>query len=73
MILDRLRRRGYTFVQVAIWVVVALAVISLVYVAQQQFGVEIPWFVRAVFWICVVACVVIAAIKFIASQSSGGP
>lgn len=57
---------GYTFVEVAIAIVVIAAVVGLVYVALQQFGVAIPPFIIRIFWIVVAAVLVIAAIKFVA-------
>lgn len=58
---------GLTFVQLAILVVIIAAVIALVYVALRQFGVTIPQWMVQVFWIIVVAFVVILAIKLVAS------
>jgi hypothetical protein len=49
----------------AIAVVIVAAVVALVYVALNNFGIGIPAWVVQVFWILVVAFVVIAAIKFI--------
>jgi hypothetical protein len=58
---------GWSLVDLAIAVVVLAAVFALVYVALRQFGLSIPGWVQQVFWICVVALVVIVAIKFVAS------
>jgi hypothetical protein len=57
-----------SWVHLAIAIVVIAAVVALVYVALQQFGVSIPPFVVKCFWICVVAVVVIFAIKFVAGM-----
>lgn len=51
--------------QLAIAIVVIAAVAALVFVALKQFGVAIPGWVAQVFWIVVVACVVIIAIRFV--------
>jgi len=52
----------------AIWVVVAAAVIALVYVALVQFGITVPAWVVTVLWIVGVACVVIMAIRFLTGK-----
>ncbi len=57
---------GYSLVQIAILVVVALAVVGLVIVAQRQFGVAVPAWLVQVVWIVIAAVVIIAAIKFVA-------
>ena len=54
---------GWTIVQVLIAVIIIAAVIGIVYVALQQFGVAIPDWAKKVFWIVVVAVVCIFAIK----------
>lgn len=59
---------GMSFVQLAIWIVVIAAVVALVYVALRKFGIQIPEWVVQVFWIVVVAFVVIFAIKLVASM-----
>jgi hypothetical protein len=56
---------GYSLGQLAIAVVIIAAVVALVYVALRQFGITIPPWVVQVFWIIVVAFVVIAAIKIV--------
>lgn len=53
--------------QIAIAIVIFAAVVALVYVALRQFGISIPAWVQQVIWICVVAVVVILAIKFVLS------
>ena len=58
---------GYTLVEIAIAIVIIAAVVALVYVALQQFGIAIPEWVKRVFWIIVVAIVVVLAIKLVAS------
>ena len=59
---------GYSLGQLAIAVVIIAAVVALVYVALRQFGIQIPPWVVQVFWILVVAIVVIAAIRFVLSM-----
>ena len=51
----------------AIAVVVIAAIVALVYVALRQFQVQIPDWVIKIFWICLVACVVIFAIRLVLS------
>ena len=53
--------------QLAIYAVVVAAVIALVYVALTQFGIAIPGWVKQVFWILIVAFVVIVAIRLVLS------
>jgi hypothetical protein len=49
-------------------IVVIAAAIALVYVALRQFGISIPPWLIQVFWILVVAVVVIFAIKLVLSM-----
>jgi hypothetical protein len=56
---------SYSLVEVAIAVVIIAAVCALVYVALRQFQIAIPPWVLHVFWIVVVAVVVIFAIRFL--------
>ena len=58
---------GYSIAEIAIAIVVIAAIVALVYVALNQFGVSIPQWVQNVFWILVVAFVVILAIKIVIS------
>jgi len=58
---------GYSIAQILIAVVVIAACVALVYVALRQFGISIPGWVVQVMWICVVALVVIVAIRFVTS------
>lgn len=46
-------------------VVVIAAAIALVYVALNQFGIAIPEWVKQVFWIIIVAFVVVMAIRIV--------
>lgn len=58
---------GWGIADVAIAIVVIAAIVALVYVALRQFGIGIPAWVQHVFWIVVVAFVVILAIKVVVS------
>jgi limonene-1,2-epoxide hydrolase len=51
----------------AIAIVAIAAVAALVYVALRKFEIAIPGWVVQVFWICVVAFVIIMAIRFVAN------
>lgn len=57
---------GMPIIHWIIVIIVVAAAIGIMYVALQQFGVQIPDFVVKIFWICVVAVVAILAVKFIA-------
>ena len=59
--------RDMSVANIAIAIVVIAAIIGLVYVALQKFGVAIPEWVKQVFWILVTAVVIIIAIRFVAS------
>lgn len=59
---------GYSVAHIAIMIVIIAAIVGLVYVALNQFGVAIPPWVIQIFWIIVVAFCVIAAIKLVASM-----
>ncbi len=58
---------AWGFGDILIFIVIIAACVALVYVALNQFGVSIPPWVMQVFWICVVAVVVIMAIRFVLS------
>ncbi len=53
---------------IAIAIVIVAAVCALVFVALRQFGIAIPGWVVQIFWILVVAFVVIAAIRLLLSM-----
>lgn len=57
--------RAWSFGELAIAIVIIAAVVALVYVALNKFGVSIPEWVKQVFWIVVVAFVVIFAIRLV--------
>jgi hypothetical protein len=56
---------GWSIGEIAIAIVIIAAVVALVYVALNQFGVAIPPWVVRVFWIVVVCFVVIFAIRLV--------
>lgn len=58
---------GWSFGEIAIAIVIVAAVIALVWIALKQFGVGIPAWVQQVFWVIVVALVVIIAIRLVLS------
>jgi hypothetical protein len=58
--------------ELAIWVVACAAIVALMYVALVEFGIPIPGWVIRCFWIVLVACGVILAIKFVMGVK-GGP
>lgn len=49
----------------AIYLVIVIAIVAVVYVMLQITGVVIPSWVMTLLWICLVAFLVIAAIKFL--------
>lgn len=53
---------GISIVHIAVFIVGAAAIVALVYVALRKFEVAIPDWVQHVFWILVVAFVIIGAI-----------
>jgi hypothetical protein len=59
---------GYSIGQIAIAVVIVAAVVALVVIALRQFGIAIPPWVVQVFWVIVVAFIVICAIKLVLSM-----
>ena len=57
----------YSLSQLVIGLVIVLAVCALVYVAAGAMGIGIPYWVVQVVAICLVAVVVIVAIRFLMS------
>lgn len=53
--------------EIIIAVIVIAAIVGIMYVALQQFGVQIPPWAIKIFWIVVCAFVAIIAIKFLLS------
>ena len=58
---------SYSLVEIAIAVVIVAAICGLVFIALRQFQVPVPPWIWHVFWIIVVAVVIIFAIRFVAS------
>jgi hypothetical protein len=58
---------SWSVVDIVIATIVIVAVIAILYIALNQFGVQIPQFVVRIFWIIVVAVIAILAIKFLVS------
>jgi hypothetical protein len=56
---------GWGIVQIVIAIIVIAAVVGIMYVCLQQFGIQIPPFVVKIFWIVVAAVVGILAIRFL--------
>jgi hypothetical protein len=63
--LSQIVGRAWGFGEIAIAVIVALAVIGIVIVATRVMGVPIPQWVWQIIGIVVVACVAIVAIRFL--------
>jgi len=59
--------RGWSIGSILIAVVAIAAGVALMYVALNYFGVPIPDWVQKVFWIVIVAVVVIGAIRIVFS------
>ena len=57
----------------AIWIVIALAIVAVVMVAANAFGVAIPPFILTLLWICFGAALVVGAIMFLAKLGGGAP
>jgi hypothetical protein len=57
--------RSVSVGQLLIYVVVIAACVALAVIAIRQFGISIPSWVAQVFWVVVVAAVVIVAIRFV--------
>ncbi len=59
---------GWSVGQLAIGVVAGAAIVALVYVALQQFGVSVPEWVKQCVWIIIVALVIIFSIRLVLSM-----
>lgn len=59
---------GLSIPDLAILIVAIAAIVALVFVALRQFGIAIPGWVVHVFWILVVAFVIIVAIRLVSSM-----
>ena len=51
--------------EIAIWIVIVAAIVAVVYVALDKFGITIPDWVVKIFWILVVAFVIVMAIRLL--------
>jgi hypothetical protein len=58
---------GYSLGQIAIWLVIALAICGIVYAAAQYFEVTIPPILVKLVGIVIVAALAILAIRFLLS------
>ncbi len=58
---------GLSFPEFLITVVIVAAVVAVVFAALHEFGIAVPAFVVRVFWILVVACLAVFAIRLLLS------
>ena len=67
-------QRPTTIVGWAIYLVILLAVLAVVYVAANAFGLPIPPWLITLVWICVAAAIVVGVLMFLGSLGGGaGP
>lgn len=66
--IGRIGAGGWGIGQIAIAVIIVLAVIGIVIVATKVMGVPIPQWVWQIIGIAVVACIAIVSIKFLLSM-----
>lgn len=59
---------GYSISQLLIAVVIVAACVALVTIALRKFGIAIPDWVVQVFWVVIVAFVVIFGIRLVSSM-----
>jgi hypothetical protein len=59
---------GYSLAELAIAVVIIAAIVACVLVGLRYFGVQVPHVIIHVGWILLVAFVVVAAIRLLASM-----
>ncbi len=57
--------RTWGLAEIVIAIIVIAAVVGILYVALQQFGIVIPPFVVRIFWIVMCAVIAILAIRFL--------
>lgn len=67
-LLSQVTLGGLGIGQLLIYAVAVAAGVALLYVALRQFGIDIPAWVIQVFWIIVVAFVVILALRLVFSM-----
>jgi hypothetical protein len=58
---------GYSIVQFAVLIIVAAAVVGIVWTILNQMGVAIPGFIVTILWILLAAFIGIAALYFLVS------
>lgn len=58
---------GWSIQNILIAAVIIMAGIALLYIAMRQFNVQIPEWVKQVFWVVVVCFVIVAAIRIVFS------
>lgn len=58
---------GGGFIQMAIFAVIIISVLAIIYVVLQQSGIPIPAWIWTILWILLLAVVAIFAIRFLAS------
>jgi hypothetical protein len=59
---------GWSVGQTSIAIVVAAAIIALLYVGLEQFGITVPDWVKKCVWIIIVAFVIIFSIRLVLSM-----
>lgn len=62
-----------TFAGWAIWLVITLAILGIVFLAANAFGIAIPPWVITALWICGGAAFLVAVITFLAKLGGGAP
>jgi hypothetical protein len=63
---------GVSFVHIAVLIVGVAAIVALVFIALRKFNVSIPDWVVQVFWVLVVAFVIIGAIYLVGRMMGWG-
>ena len=66
-LLAQIMIRGWGIGEMAIAIVIIVAVVALVLIGCRAMGVEIPGWVVQVFWVIIIAMVIIAGIRFVMS------
>ncbi len=59
---------GWSMVDILVAIVIIAAAVGIMYAALNFFGITIPPVIIYIFWIVVIACVAILAIRFVASM-----
>ena len=58
---------GWSLYEIANWLIIAVAVVAIIYVVCQVAGVKIPWWLVKILLIIAVAALAILGIGFLAS------